>query len=513
MFPPEKIHDLVEQDKLNLLMRIPFCGRIIGSVDFVIVRDSRVRMACTDYRRIFISAENYPKLSEDYRLAVLAHEVLHIALRHAFRRGHRDKTLFEKAADIEIFFLFYDLEFFDPYGINFNFFVIVKGMTAEQIYDILSCCKENSKTPAWSQHCSPSDILPDKKQSDNKTSESSDNQQKNEQFDVNEKRKNKTLESSDNQQKNEHSDVNEKRKNKPQKEQTTETVSTISSVSMHCKIDSKGDQLKNGLLSVNLPGGVQTDCGNEKTDRMDGTGTDDNGEKPDDSGNPEGGFSDFCPEFDEETEMDCNALSSDVFIDMKKAGEGVFSFFSQLVEKIDKSRVKWLVVLRQFLHTYRGGSYSWTHPNRRYLAQGLYLPGRFGLKCFKGIVALDTSPSTEKYLHRFVSELFGIMQAFGKYDMTIIECASVIRQIWNASSNAPLPDLKHHRFKGCAGTSFVPVFEYIHDHHLNPNVLIFFTDGKGIYPETKPPYPVLWILIKDGHISVPWGHVIYFEED
>ena len=52
---PNEIRDLVEQDRFELMMRCPFYGRIICLAELVVVSDPLVRLACTDYRRIFIS--------------------------------------------------------------------------------------------------------------------------------------------------------------------------------------------------------------------------------------------------------------------------------------------------------------------------------------------------------------------------------------------------------------------------------------------------------------------------
>ena len=91
-------------------------------------------MACTDYSRIFISGNAYSALPEGKRLAVLAHEVLHIALRHAFRIGYRDKNRFEKAADAEVTFVLTE-SFPDPYGVKVK--TEWRKLTAEQIYELL----------------------------------------------------------------------------------------------------------------------------------------------------------------------------------------------------------------------------------------------------------------------------------------------------------------------------------------------------------------------------------------
>ena len=212
--------------------------------------------------------------------------------------------------------------------------------------------------------------------------------------------------------------------------------------------------------------------------------------------------------------MNCIALSSGILMDMKMSGSGFgkgIGSLERLLNKLNAPRVNWQVLLRQFLRLCRGGSYSWMRPNRRFISRGLYLPGRQG-KSFSGIVALDTSGSTTDALPQFVAELTGLLKSFGKFDLSIIECDAMIQQIWTVSSNEPMPDLTQHRFEGGGGTDFTPVFDYIRDHHLTPNVLIFFTDGYGSCPENKPPYPVLWMLTKDGKAPVPWGQVIYYEE-
>ena len=167
------IRDLVEQDRFELMMRCPFYGRIICSVELVIVSDPQVHLACTDYSRIFISGNAYSALPEERRLAVLAHEVLHIALRHAFRIGDRDKNRFEKAADIEVTFILTE-NFPDPYEIKCK--EEWRYLTAEQIYEILP--KREEKTQAKSLHCSPNNTSDDMQSGDGQKSGDDDEKKK-----------------------------------------------------------------------------------------------------------------------------------------------------------------------------------------------------------------------------------------------------------------------------------------------------------------------------------------------
>jgi predicted metal-dependent peptidase len=446
---PNEIRDLVEQDRFELMMRCPFYGRIICSVDLVVICDSQVPLACTDYRRIFISGDAYTALPEKKRLAVIAHEVLHIALRHAFRIGERDKNRFEKAADIEVTCILTE-NFPDPYRIKCK--EEWRVLTAEQIYEILP--KREEKTQAKSLHCSPNNTSDDMQYGDDL---SPDN-----------------------------------------KEDKQESKST--------KSKSPKKKTEKQSPDANANDGDGSDSGGGGS----GNGDDASGDGGGFGDSKQEGFSNFRPQFDPETEITCIALSKNTLKDVQEHFIGTApAHLGFLLNKLDEPHVVWQVLLRQFIRLCRGGSYSWMRPNRRFISRGLYLPGRQNKK-FSGIVALDTSASTMEFLPEFVAELTGLLKAFGKYDLTIIECDAEIQQVWTVSSNEPVSDLKEHTFMGGGGTNFNPVFEYIRDHHLSPNILIFFTDGYAVCPEAKPPYPVLWMLTRDGVAPVPWGQVIYY---
>ena len=439
---PNEIRDLVEQDRLELMMRCPFYGRIICSAELVVVSDPQVPLACTDYRRVFISADSYPRLPEENRLAVLAHEVLHIALRHAFRIGNRDKNRFEKAADIEVTFILTE-NFPDPYGIKCK--EEWKDLTAEQIYEILP--KREEKTRAKSLHCSPNNTSDDMQSGDDHSPDKKDSKQ--------------------------------------------ESKST--------KSKSPKKKTENKSPDANANDG----SGNGDDASGDGGGFGDS---------KQDGFSDFRPQFDPETEITCIILSKNILKDVQEHFIGTApAHLGFLLNKLDEHHVVWQVLLRQFIRLCRGGSFSWVRPNRRLISRGLYLPGRQN-KNFRGIVALDTSGSTMGILPEFVAELTGLLNSFGKYDLTIIECDAAIQQVWTVSSNEPVSDLKEHTFMGGGGTNFNPVFDYIRDHHLSPNILIFFTDGYAVCPEVKPSYPVLWMVTEGGVAPVPWGQTIFYKE-
>jgi predicted metal-dependent peptidase len=59
------------------------------------------------------------------------------------------------------------------------------------------------------------------------------------------------------------------------------------------------------------------------------------------------------------------------------------------------------------------------------------------------------------------------------------------------------------QFKGGGGTSFRPVFEWAEQQDRLPDLLVYFTDAQGEFPQQEPPFPVIWLI--KGKAKVPWG--------
>jgi predicted metal-dependent peptidase len=61
--------------------------------------------------------------------------------------------------------------------------------------------------------------------------------------------------------------------------------------------------------------------------------------------------------------------------------------------------------------------------------------------------------------------------------------------------------------KGGGGTSFIPVFEWIREQGIEPDALVYLTDGMGSFPRHAPSYPVIWGNIYP-EAKYPFGDVV-----
>lgn len=443
---------------MDLLLRYPFYGRVICQCELVSVMSPNAPIACNDCRRIYLSESAYMTLPAEDRLLVLVHEVLHITLRHAFRKGNRDEEHFSFAADAEIYPLLRD-DF--PQMKMRGYKEKWAGLTAEEIYELLP-----KKLPeTLPMHCYPT----------NTQNENPIDMEDGIFFDA----------------------------------KGNSGKDSAESVAFGCD-DGTGMQ---GEKTGNNTAENRSDNADDQEDKKSGDESGNSNATGNRSTNGSSGdhdgLDDPQPVFDADSEMFCQNLSAEAQIELKAQGgrgndEGKLL---RLLEKINVSHVDWKVLLRQFIREVRGGSNRWLPPNRRFISRGLYLPGR-RQKMFRGVVALDTSGSTVEDLPDFVGEVEHLMRSFGKFELTVIECDAAIGNVTVVSSDTKPYDWLKHRFSGGGGTNFTPVFNYIRYRRIRPDVLVFFTDGYGFCPKTNPGYPVLWLLTENGKSPVPWGYHI-----
>lgn len=121
-------------------------------------------------------------------------------------------------------------------------------------------------------------------------------------------------------------------------------------------------------------------------------------------------------------------------------------------------------------------------------------------------IAIDTSGSCSgKIVRRFLEETWNILRQkenfFSRMRLHLIQCDSMIQEHriftsveeWEAS-------ISEIRILGHGNTDFCPVFDYLNTlirkkeiRHLRG--LLYFTDGDGIFPRTRPPYDTAFVFL------------------
>ena len=160
-------------------------------------------------------------------------------------------------------------------------------------------------------------------------------------------------------------------------------------------------------------------------------------------------------------------------------------------------KVEWYDELSKYISTSNiGDDINYRRPNKRY--QEFFIP-TYKSENIQLVVAMDTSGSMDTaILMKGASEVEGILTAFNNVTVRIMSCDMVIHgnELWDGVKSLSDDVVKlAEAFRGGGGTDFRPVFDAIEalDGEENYNILIFFTDGYGSFPEVEPDYDVIWI--------------------
>jgi len=183
----------------------------------------------------------------------------------------------------------------------------------------------------------------------------------------------------------------------------------------------------------------------------------------------------------------------------------------RLLDEALEPQVDWKERI-QTLFSRRVGSsrYDWRRPDRRLISRDIYAPGRSGFGAGTIVVAADTSGSIgEKELNMFFAEMAGILEDTNAKELVIMWCDAHINRVDIAEDPS---DLNTIRCKGAVGggcTSFIPVFDEITSRGIEPDALVYLTDGYGSFPAHSPTYPVIWGNISaPGAVKYPFGDVV-----
>lgn len=169
-------------------------------------------------------------------------------------------------------------------------------------------------------------------------------------------------------------------------------------------------------------------------------------------------------------------------------------------------QVSWRTLLAHHLSRLAREDYSYQRPHRRGGSAGEAILPSLHSRAGELVVALDVSGSvTEADLASFVGELNALKGAL-PVAVSLLACDAALSggSPWRfeAWDTVALPKA----LSGGGGTDFRPVFEWVAGSGMRPDVLVYFTDAQGIFPELAPDYPVVWLV--KGARPVPWGERI-----
>ena len=218
----------------------------------------------------------------------------------------------------------------------------------------------------------------------------------------------------------------------------------------------------------------------------------------------------------------------------RKAGTDALA---QEIDRSEKESFDYGTILRRFLVTGEHTSINEEEYDYIYYTYGLTHYGDMPLiepleyreekKIRDFVIAIDTSASCSgDTVKRFLKKTLDLLGAddffFSRFNIHIVQCdAEIQSDLCLTSREDVLRMEKEFSVQGFGATDFRPVFSYIEElkeagEFTDLRGLIYFTDGYGIYPSTRPEYEVVWVFLNEDEYRAPvplWSTKVVLNEE
>lgn len=176
---------------------------------------------------------------------------------------------------------------------------------------------------------------------------------------------------------------------------------------------------------------------------------------------------------------------------------------------IPEPQVNWREQLREFVAAVADGKdcATWRKPNRRWMANDIYMPTTYSETIGPMVVAIDTSGSIDQHtINTFLGELTGIVEMMPPEKLHLLywDTNVAAEEVYEPGMYEML--VQSTKPGGGGGTDPLCVQQWLQDHpEIEPSVVLFLSDGYvGRWPSINA--PTMWGMITD--VVAPEGVTI-----
>ena len=167
-------------------------------------------------------------------------------------------------------------------------------------------------------------------------------------------------------------------------------------------------------------------------------------------------------------------------------------------------KLPWRALLAKYMVSNARDDYNYSRPSSRRGDPAIFPSLRSAQ--VNMVVALDVSGSIgDEEMKEFLSEIDAIKGQL-RARISLLACDADIVPgapwIFESWEEFKLPKT----FAGGGGTDFRPVFDWVEQQDQPPELLVYFTDCLGTFPDYRPDYSVIWLV--KGREQPPFGQRI-----
>ena len=175
----------------------------------------------------------------------------------------------------------------------------------------------------------------------------------------------------------------------------------------------------------------------------------------------------------------------------------------RMIDHLLQPQLPWRMLLARYMTNIARDDYSYMRPSRR---EGDFILPNLRSQHLDLVVAIDTSGSIkDREIDEFIDEIDALKGQI-RARLTLLPCDACLCE-GAPFDFEPWDDFKRpDAIQGGGGTSFLPVFDWVRQQGVQPDLLVYFTDADGEFPAVEPAFPVVWLV--KGKSKVPWGQRI-----
>jgi len=450
--------------RTKLILDKPFLGALVLRLPMIAANPQWCKTTATDARAFYYNPEFIDSLDMSQTQFILAHEALHCALSHFHRREHRIKKRWDIACDFAINPLLVDDGLTPP--AEALVYDDYRGMTAEEIYPLLD---DNDMSETLDQHLY--DDEENQQQEKSPDSPPKNNKPEN------------------NQNQNEQDEPEPDDKPEDDKDEQDPETSGQQKQQREQEGGSGGSQQDNIPQSQSNEGN-----GREAAGQQESRGQSDDQQGAD---KPQPLSAQEKDNLAVQWQQRMAGAAQQAIQSGKFGGD-----MARIIDHMLQPRLPWRMLLADFMTASARDDFSYMRPSRR---EGDAILPSLRSSQIDLAVAVDTSGSIRKEeIEEFLSEIDAI-KAQLRARIMLLPCDSILAEgapwVYEAWEEVVMPD-----FKGGGGTNFIPVFDWLEEQDKMPDLLVYFTDAEGTFPQREPVCPVIWLV--KGKQKTPWGRRI-----
>lgn len=183
----------------------------------------------------------------------------------------------------------------------------------------------------------------------------------------------------------------------------------------------------------------------------------------------------------------------------------------ELIDEVMNPVVAWQEQLKVYLTEKARSDYTFARPNRRFVAQGTYLPGLYSDGAMRKLVfQIDTSGSIgAKELRQFFGEVCGAVNDVCPSELIVIYVDADVNHVDYFERPDPEAVRTSAKRVGGGGTDMTVGLDWVEKNAPDAQLTIVLTDGYTPFGDERP--NVLWLSTTD--VKSPWGTTINVQFD